>query len=340
MRSRSRTRWIGAVEQVVDAEGRRIAVSSRVPAAKRASELEATTNIQRKRASAVVISSARPCASCASSSVVPTSCSGITPTCGAAAAGAGIRLAAPARRLRPACDATGSGGGAGGRSGMASARGPADLRQQLLGLSGGRGVQQIGQHGAAAVVGLDRHAALARARRAPASGPPGAFVRPIDLQQPLGGRNRGFRLLLFAQQGFGDASGRGRAPVRARWSARRRRSGRCRRDPPAARRPAGTATPAASVLARSTSSTSTQTTPGRRRDVIPGDRQDLGAARVTAPRAGGGSPGAATRGPAPPAGGSTAARPGGRAAPAAATKGRSPRAAPGSCARAAARSRW
>ena len=59
---------------------RRIAVSSRVPAAKRASELDETTNIQRKRASAVVISSARPGARCASSSVVPTSCSGMTPT--------------------------------------------------------------------------------------------------------------------------------------------------------------------------------------------------------------------------------------------------------------------
>ncbi len=187
---------------------RRIAVSSRVSAAKRASELEATTNIQRNRASAVVISSASPGARCDSSSVVPTSCSGMTPTC------------APPRVGRTSCG-RGSriGGGSSGFVGRlrprrwrrrrwpqrhAAARGAADLGQQFLGLRRRRGIQQVGQHRAAAVVGLDRHAALAARGVRPHQRPPGALMRPVDLQQPLRRRDRRLRLDLLAQQRFGD----------------------------------------------------------------------------------------------------------------------------------------
>ena len=76
------------------------------------------------------------------------------------------------------------------------------------------------------------------------------------------------------------------------------------------------------------------------REVIAGDHQDLGRRPATALPAADGSPGAARRGPVPPAGGSTAVRPAGRAAPDAATTARSRRAVRGSCARRAARSRW
>ena len=65
----------------------------------------------------------------------------------------------------------------------AAARRAADLGQQTLRLGRGRGVQQIGQHGAAAVIGLDRHAALAARGMRPHQRPPGALMRPVDLQQ-------------------------------------------------------------------------------------------------------------------------------------------------------------
>ena len=58
-----------------------IAVSSRLSWANRVSELEDTTNIQRNRDNAVVISSARPGPRWDSSSVNPMHCIGSTPTC-------------------------------------------------------------------------------------------------------------------------------------------------------------------------------------------------------------------------------------------------------------------
>ena len=79
---------------------------------------------------------------------------------------------------------------------------------------------------------------------------------------------------------------------------------------------------------------------GAQRQVVAGHQQDLGAGRGRAPRAAGEFPGGATRGPVPPAGGSTAVPPAARAGRAAATTGRSRRAAPGSCAPPAAHSRW
>ena len=191
---------------------RRIAVSSRVSAANRASELEATTNIQRKRASAVVISSARPGARCASSSVVPTSCSGSTPTC--APPRSGRSSCAPRledrRRFVWLLERSGAGAAAGRRRRSqrhAAARRAADLRQQLLGLGRGRRVQQVGQHGAAAVIGLDRHASLAARGVRPHQRPPGTLVRPVDLQQALRRRDRRLRLDLLAQQRLGDGAG-------------------------------------------------------------------------------------------------------------------------------------
>ena len=54
---------------------------------------------------------------------------------------------------------------------------------------------------------------------------------------------------------------------------------RRRPGPRAARRPAATATPDWSVVARSTSSTSTHTSPGTQREVVAGDREDLGPRR-------------------------------------------------------------
>jgi len=85
----------------------------------------------------------------------------------------------------------------------AAARRPADLREQLLRLRRGGGVQQIGKNGAAAVIGLDRHTALAARSVRPHQRPPRALVRPIDLQQPLCCGDRRFRLYLLTQQRLG-----------------------------------------------------------------------------------------------------------------------------------------
>ncbi len=266
---------------------RRIAPSSRVSAAKRASELEETTNIQRNRASAVVISSARPVPRCASASVVPTTCIGSTPTW--APPRAVVRVRALAARLRPrlgardeprldpavAAEAVAPAAEPRGRRPHAAAAGPRISASSFCVSSDGCGVQQVGQHGAAAVVGLDRHAALAARDVRPHQRPPGAFMRPVDLQQPLRRRDRRFRLGLLAQQRLGDACGHGRAAARVPRRARRRRSGRSRPDPPAGRRPAATATRGWSVVARITSSTSTQTAPGAQRQVVAGDLHDL-----------------------------------------------------------------
>ena len=196
---------------------RRIAASSRVSAAKRASELEATTNIQRKRDSAVVISSARPGARCASSSVAPGNCSGSTPTCAppracaypaaAPAPATGSSSAVVLERRRGRRGVGGCGRLRRGADRHAAAVGTADFRQQLLGFLRRRGVQQVGQHGAAAVVGLDRHAALAAGGMRPHQRPPGALMRPVDLQQALRRRDGRLGLARFAQQRLGDVAG-------------------------------------------------------------------------------------------------------------------------------------
>ena len=60
MRSLFRLRWIVPSSRKSMPKARRIAASSRLSCANRVSELEETTNIQRNRDSAVVISSARP----------------------------------------------------------------------------------------------------------------------------------------------------------------------------------------------------------------------------------------------------------------------------------------
>ena len=97
--------------------------------------------------------------------------------------------------------------------------------------------------------------ASARARRLHARG------RSAAAAAPPGPSSSGSTC--FAQQGLGEVARRGRAAVRARRSASVEASGRRRPDPPAVRRPAATATPGWLVVARSTSSTSTQTCPGR-----------------------------------------------------------------------------
>ena len=89
----------------------------------------------------------------------------------------------------------------------AAARGTADFLQQILGLGRGRGVQQIGEHSAAAVIGMDGHASLAARGMRPHQRSPGALVGPVDLQQTLRGQNRCLRLNLLTQQGLGDDAG-------------------------------------------------------------------------------------------------------------------------------------
>ena len=242
--------------------------------------------------------------------------------------------------VRRAPSAAGSGGGRRRRSQRhAAARGAADFRQQLLRLGRGRGVQQVGQHGAAAVIGLDRHAALAARGMRPHQRPPGTLVRPVDLQQALRRRDRRLRLHLLAQQRLGHGAGTvaqpfalgGQPGVEGRIDAvqvlqqvavqqrQRRRlvGGRPHHllhvHPDHAR---------------------------AKRQVVAGHRQNLGPGRRQVLRAADEFPGAARRGPAPRGGGSTAVRPAGRAGRDAAMTARSRRAARGSCVRPAARSRW
>ena len=295
---------------------RRIAVSSRVSAAKRASELDATTNIQRNRASAVVISSARPGARCDSSSEVPTSCNGMTPTCAPPRVGliSCVRRFQHRRRLVRLLGQRGGGLGWRRRRPQrhAAARRPADFRQQLLGLGRRRGIQQIGQHRAAAVVGLDRHAALAARRVRPHQRPPGAFMRAVDLQQTLRRRDRRLRLDLLAQQRLGDGAGAVTQPfalggqpgveggidavqILQQIAVQQGQRGRLVGgrphhlfdvDPDHA---------------------------GPQRQVVAGDRPGPRSRPAPAIPAADGSPGAARRGPALRAGGSRAVRPGGRA---------------------------
>ena len=87
---------------------------------------------------------------------------------------------------------------------MPAARRAANFRQQLLRLGGWCRVQQIGQHRAAAIIGLDRHATFAARGVGPHQRPPGALMRAVDRQQPLGRRDRRLRLDLLAQQRLGD----------------------------------------------------------------------------------------------------------------------------------------
>ena len=200
-------------------KARRIAASSRVCAAKRASELDETRNIQRNRASAEVISSASPVDRCASASVVPTSCSGSTPTrapprggCGRASARGSV-----AARLAPR---RGCGPRLGTRADRAGARRsrPRQRRRRTgaaarisaghaLGLLRRLGVELIGQHAAAALIGLDRHAALAARGIGAHQRPPCALVRAVDRQQLLRRGDHRVRVGLLAQQVLGQHAG-------------------------------------------------------------------------------------------------------------------------------------
>ena len=85
---------------------------------------------------------------------------------------------------------TGRGTGAAARMSAASA----------LRLLGGMGVELVGQHAAAAFVGLDRHAALAAPGIGAHQGAPRPFMRAVDRQQLVRGRDRLLRVGLFAQQ--------------------------------------------------------------------------------------------------------------------------------------------
>ena len=213
MRSRLRSFWIVPSSRKSMPKVRRMALSSRVSAAKRASEVEDDHEHPaepRQRRGDFLGQAGRQMRT--SSSDVPTSWSGSTPTC-----------APPARAVRHLVrprfqDRRWLVGHPRRRGGCCCGRGwrrrrtrrhaaacrAADLRQQLLRLGRWRGVQQIGQHRAAAVVGLDRHAALAARRVGPHQRAPGAFMRPVDLQQTLRRRDRGLGFHLLAQQCLGD----------------------------------------------------------------------------------------------------------------------------------------
>ena len=83
----------------------------------------------------------------------------------------------------------------------------ADFGDQPLGFLARVRVELVGQHGAAA---LDRPGSPCRARRGRRGAhqrPPGAFVRAVDLQQLLRRRDRRLRLGLLAQQRLGHACG-------------------------------------------------------------------------------------------------------------------------------------
>ena len=227
---------------------RRIAVSSRVSAANRASELEATTNIQRNRASAVVISSARPGGEMRLLLGRADKLQRHDADMGAAA-GRPDLLRAAARTI--------GGGSRGSSAATRLAAAAAAVAAAACGCPRGRGfppaasgsrpkarrpADRPARRGSGHRPGSPCRAR--RARHAPASAParrpraPGrsaaAAARPESLPPAPPARAAGLR----------RPCGRGRAAVRARWSARRRRSDRCRPGPPAGRRPAGTATPA------------------------------------------------------------------------------------------------
>ncbi len=292
---------------------RRIAVSSRVSAAKRASELEATTNIQRNRASAVVISSASPGARCASSSVVPTSCKGMTPTwapprVGRASCPRGSRTARRfvrflgCRRWRGRRAGAAACGCPPGRGFPPEASGSRPRARRPAGPRAPRGSGH-------------RPGSPCRARRAPrapASAParrPRARGRSATAAAPRGSPPPARPARAAAPR---PRSGHDPAAARARWSARRRRWDRCRPGPPADRHRAATARPAG----RSSPASPLPRPPRPRR----GGARD-GPGSPTEPRsppapvfpAADEFPAAAMPAPAPRAGGSTATRQGARA---------------------------
>ncbi len=85
--------------------------------------------------------------------------------------------------------------------------GGADFREQPLGLLRRLRIELVGQHGAAALIGLDRHAALAARGIGAHQRPPGALMRAVDRQQLLCCGNDRLGIGLFAQQVLSQQTG-------------------------------------------------------------------------------------------------------------------------------------
>jgi hypothetical protein len=83
----------------------------------------------------------------------------------------------------------------------------ADFSQQPLGFIGGLRIELIGQHGAATLIGLNRHAPLTARGIGAHQRPPGALMGAVDRQQLLGSGNHRLRFGFLAQQHLGERPG-------------------------------------------------------------------------------------------------------------------------------------